>query len=315
MKKLLLFFLILQLTSISAQVENYNLFPSMAPSHLLDDKLEDISFAFGLRVLESDYNGPLIRLRRANDNSEMDFFCRDDDKVDIEAINTWRNGANVFVTRWYDQSGLGRDAFQTTTFRQPRFIPDATQPYWAGDGNDVLIVPENFQNLTESGKNGSVLGIFYATDRSQIPFGVISGGERWLVHINWNNEQCYFDPGYCCNNPRSFINNLPTHPTNPGSLNAWDQYSFVRRDNPSNTNVDKVILRLKGVQKANGNFPNNQSCNLTFNFGLGSAISNSFNTPSQGSTTRFAEIIMYKVGLQDDQIDAIEQNQITFWNL
>lgn len=315
MRKFVIYIVLFSSLLGSAQIASYNHFPTMQPSHILDDRLENISFAFGLRVLESDYNGPLIRLRRASDNAEMDFFCRDDDLVDIEAINTWRNGANVFVTKWYDQSGMARDAFQTTTFRQPRFVPDNVQPYWAGDGNDVLIVPENFQNLTETGKNGSVLGVFYATDRADSAFGVLSGRERWLVHINWSNERCYFDPGYCCNNPRSFFNNLPTHLTNPGSLTVWDQYTFVRRDNPLSTALDRVILRLGGVQRVNGNFPDNQSCNLTVNFGLGATIVNSGNSITGGSTTRFAEIIMYKVGLENTELETIEENQITFWNL
>ena len=213
----------------NSQIVQYNQFPTKQPTHILDDRIEDISFAYSLRLLESDYDGPLIRLRRASDNAEMDFSCAANDRVDIAAIDTWRAGSNVFVTIWYDQSGMGRDAFQTNTALQPQFISDVTQPYFVGDGsNDRLIVPESVQNLTENGKNGSVIGVFFATDRNDTAFGVLSGGERWLVHINWGDENCYFDPGYCCNGPRSFVNNLPTNP-NPGSLGIWDQYTFVRR--------------------------------------------------------------------------------------
>lgn len=295
---------------------NYNQFPSMRPSHVLDENLDNISFAYGLRVLESNYNGPLIRLRRDSDDTESDFYCGDNDRVDINAINNWRGAAKVYVVIWYDQSGLELNAEQDINNRQPEFIPDPTQPYFAGDGtDDRLLVPENFQNLTEDGKNGTVLGIFYATDRADTAFGVASGRNRWLVHINWSNEKCYFDPGYCCNNPRFFVNNIPTHPTSPGSLGVWDQYSFLRRDDPANAATDKVIMRLAGIEKVNGDFPDNQSCDLTFNFGICAAISNNVGNGTGYSTTRFAEMIMYKTGKEDGFLQTIEENQINFWNL
>lgn len=301
---------------IFGQVAQHNQFPSMKPIHILDDKLNDVSFAYGLRVLESNYNGPLIRLRRDSDNTESDFYCGDDDRVDINAINNWRSSANVYVVIWYDQSGLDLNAQQNINGNQPEFVPDTTQPYFAGDGsNDCLLVPENFQNLTEAGKNGTILGVFYATDRADIAFGVANGTDRWLVHINWSNEQCYFDPGYCCNNPRSFVNNIPTHPSNPGSLGIWDQYSFLRRDDPANAASDKVILRLAGIEKVNGSFPDNQSCNATFNFGIGAAIVNSIGTGNGYSTTRFSEMIMYRTGKEDSFLQMVEENQINFWNL
>ena len=81
-----------------SQIGNYNTFPSLPPLHLLDDVdlLQDISFAYSMRLLESDYEGPLVRLRRASDNAERDFFCNQEDKVNVLEIDNWRNGSNVF---------------------------------------------------------------------------------------------------------------------------------------------------------------------------------------------------------------------------
>lgn len=297
------------------QIAQYNHFPTRQPTHILDEKLEDISFAYSLRLLESDYDGPLIRLRRASDNQEMDFTCADDDRVDIAAIDIWRAGSLVYVTIWYDQSGIGLNAIQTNTAFQPQFMPDPTQPYFVGDGtNDLLIVPESQLNLTENGKNGTILGVFLATDRADSAFGTASGTNRWLVHINWDNERTYFDPGYCCNNPRSFINNLPTAP-NPGSLGIWDQYSFIRRNDPATMVTDRIIMRLGNTEKVNGGFPDNQACTLNANFGICAVINNAANNGSGYSNTQFAEMIMYKEGKEDPFIDEIEKNQIAFWNL
>ena len=55
---------------VYGQIANYNHYPTIKPSHILDEKLTDISFAFSMRVLESDYTGAIVRLRRASDNAE-----------------------------------------------------------------------------------------------------------------------------------------------------------------------------------------------------------------------------------------------------
>lgn len=318
MKPITTYILLLLLTTASGQIGNYNHFPALPPAHILDDDnlTEDINFAYSLRLLRSDYEGALIRLRRASDNAEQDFFCGDDDRIDIDAINTFKGTSNVFVTVWYDQSTLGINAIQTIADRQPRLIPDTTQPYFAGDGaNDSLIVQSTMAQIIENGKNGSVAGVFYATDRADSAFGAISGSDRWLVHINWSNERCFFDPGYCCNGPRSFVNNLPTA-TNPGSLTVWDQYSFIRRDDPAVPSIDRTIMRLGGVQKVNGDFPDSQSYAPSNNrFTLGAIGTNTTNGTTSHSDTRFAEMIMWNRGKEDVFIQEIENNQIAFWNL
>lgn len=305
--------------TLNAQIIDFNHFPSMQPLHILDDVnlTEDISFAYSLRVLRSDYEGPLIRLRRASDNQESDFFCGDNDRVNIDAINSFRGSSNVYVTVWYDQSILEVNAIQPIANRQPQFIPNVTQPYFAGDGSDdSLIVQTTMHDVTENGKNGSIAGVFFATDRADSAFGSISGSDRWLVHINWSDEQCYFDPGYCCNSPRSFFNNFANAPNNPGSLNTWGQYSFIRRDNPASATIDRTILRLGGIEKVNGGFPDVQSFAPSDNrFALGATGTNTTNGTTSHSNTRFVEIIMWKRGKEDVFIQEIEENQITFWEL
>ncbi len=292
----------------------------MKPSHILDESKENISFAFSMRILESDYEGPIIRLRRSNDNDIKDFSWGENDIVDIDAINAWRGGNTVFVVQWFDQSGLNRHAIQTVANLQPQFMPNAFRPYLVGDGlNDRLIVSTGTQTITQQGKNGSVFGVFLATDRADSAFGVINGSngsDRWLTHINWNNERCYFDPGFCCVNvdTRSFINNLP-NATNPGSLGIWDQYSFIRRDNPLDTNNDRIILRLGGTEESNDPFADNLRCTIDYNFGICAIINNTTNNAVSFSNTRIQEIIMYAEGKNDFFINEIETNQISFWNL
>jgi len=281
------------------KIANHNYFPTLQPSHVLDEQLTDISFAFSMRVLVSDYDGPLIRLRRAIDGMEQDFGWGDNDIVDIDAINTWRSGSNVFIHTWYDQSGLGRDAVQTTSSSQPRFYPDSVRPYFQGDGiNDHLTIdtPNGIQDVTNSGVEGTVITVIKATKKNQHTFGVLVNSDRWSTHINWSNNNVYFDPGVCCNNPRFFNNN--------GNVNVWDQYTFIRTSTNS-------IARLAGIQMFNGTYTKGR-CTRTEDFAIGWATGNQSNNHS---TSSFLEFIMYSTDVTANKYQMIEENSIIFWNI
>jgi len=60
-KGMLLIFLFLSL-GIFAQVNRFHEFPMFSPTHILDQKLDNVNFALSFRILVSDYNGPLVRL-------------------------------------------------------------------------------------------------------------------------------------------------------------------------------------------------------------------------------------------------------------
>ncbi len=298
MKKLVLCISILFSSSSFGQISQYNQFPTMRPSHILDSKLTNISFALSLRVLESDYNGPLIRLRRDSDNAQQDFGWADNDVVDVGAIDAWRGAANVFVVTWYDQSGLGRNAIQNTNAFQPQFITDPTRPYFFGDGtNDRLDINTSIQILTNAGVNGSVLSVLFTTSKSQFSFGTRQPGvntNRWSTHINWVNNRVYFDSGICCSDPVRWGTN-----TN----NQWQQLSFIR------ANVIQTIRR-GGTILRTGNYTLGR---CTANNGFGILYSNGNN--SQFATNRFTELIMYSTDISINNIQEIEEDQIDFWNL
>ena len=285
--------------TIHGTIANYNHFPTLTPLHILDEKLTNISFAFSMRVLESDYNGPLIRLRRASDNSEKDFGWGDNDIVDVAAINAWRSGSNVYVHTWYDQSGLGRDAVQTISSKQPRFYADVAYPYFQGNGVDdylTIDTPNGIQDVTHAGKEGTIISILKATNKSQYTFGVANGINRWSAHTNWSNGNIYFDPGICCNNPRSFLNNTNT--------NKWAQYTFIR------TNAN-IIMRTNALEKVNEAYTLG-ACTRTEDFAIGWATGAS---SSEKSTTGFIEFIMYKIDIDAIKYKKIENNSIIFWGL
>jgi len=298
MKKTFTFFWVLILCIQSyGQVAQHNQFPSIKPSHILDEKLDNISFALSMRVLESNYEGPLVRLRRSSDNTEMDFGWGDNDIVDIIAINAWRGASNVYLVTWYDQSGLNRNAVQPIANKQPQFFPNAVHPYFQGNGSTHrLDINTSIQVLTNAGANGSILGVFTATRKNQHSFGVLIGRNRWSTHINWGNRRTFFDPGICCNSTRSFENSA--------NENIWNQYSFIR----TNTTV---FARQKSILKFSGNHTTGR-CTITNNFGI--LYANGTNS-SHHSNIKISEMIMYSTDISAANYSEIEENEIKFWNL
>ena len=95
-----------------------------------------VTYCFGLRLLKVGYSGPLIRLRRASDDAESDFFSIRG-FLDTASIATWLGESDGFVKTWYDQSGNGRDAVQALDANQPKYIASHNgRPAILWDGAD-----------------------------------------------------------------------------------------------------------------------------------------------------------------------------------
>ena len=69
-----------------------------------------------------------MRVRRSSDNAEQDFSAaviadaNGNRTLDTASLLTFCGAGNGFVTTWYDQSGNGRHAVQTTAANQPRIV-------------------------------------------------------------------------------------------------------------------------------------------------------------------------------------------------
>jgi hypothetical protein len=87
---------------------------------LLDD-YPNAATAYSLRQLKNAYTGSVIRVRRASDNTEQNIGFVDNE-LDTSSLTSFCSGTNGFVTTWYDQSGNGRNATQTTAANQPQIV-------------------------------------------------------------------------------------------------------------------------------------------------------------------------------------------------
>jgi len=87
---------------------------------LLLDSYSGAAVAYSLRQLSWAYGGPAVRVRRDSNNAEQDFTATE---VSDGTLATWvGTGNNGFVTTWYDQSGNGGHATQTSTTLQPQIV-------------------------------------------------------------------------------------------------------------------------------------------------------------------------------------------------
>lgn len=90
------------------------------PAGILDD-YPGAAAAYSLRLLNTDYTGDAVTVRRASDNTTTNIGFVDGE-LDVDALNTFCSGTDGFVTVWFDQSGNGNDAANTTASEQPKIF-------------------------------------------------------------------------------------------------------------------------------------------------------------------------------------------------
>lgn len=107
--------------------------------------------AYSLRLLNDDYTGDAITVRRASDNATQGIGFVDGD-LDVASLETFCSGTDGFVTVWHDQNGSGENAFITTASAQPQIVSSGSvltsfgKPAVYFDGvNDLLD-----SNITDS---------------------------------------------------------------------------------------------------------------------------------------------------------------------
>lgn len=268
------------------------------PSYLLDT-YGGASVGYSLRKLSSTYTGNAIRVRRSSDNAEQDFgFIAD--VLDTASLLTFVGAGNGFVTTWYDQSGVGRNAIQTTASLQPQIVvsgvvnilnnkpsilwSDTYDKFMANtlaiSTNSITIAAvyssknySNFTKLISIGSDQSNSGLAY------IPFAGSSQYD-WIT-----NDFVFFGSGYNLLPPR-IASNGQVHPDNVqtyGFLNAnntntnmylnGNEISY-RVQQTGNINLGNGFIRLGNSdiwaqQQFRGNmqeiivYPINQNANLT----------------------------------------------------
>jgi hypothetical protein len=155
-----------------------------APTNLLLDDYPGAAAAYSLRKLDKDYGGFAVEVRRSNDGNTQNIGFSNGD-FDTASLNSFCSGTSCTVRTWYDQSGNGRDAVQTTVANQPLIyasgsvVLENTKPAMDFDGSNDFFTNSAPQFTTHtiisvSLTDTETLSIIAGTN-SNVPFGSTFG--------------------------------------------------------------------------------------------------------------------------------------------
>ena len=78
--------------------------------------------SFSLRLMNENYTGPAIRVRRSSDNTEINIGFNSSRTLDIVSLLSFAGSGSAFITVAYDQMGSGINPSQTISANQPRIV-------------------------------------------------------------------------------------------------------------------------------------------------------------------------------------------------
>ncbi len=152
--------------------------------------------AFSLRKLSSDYAGNAIQVRRSSDNTTSDIGFTVNGDFDTTALKTFVGANNGFVSKWYDQSGNGRDATQATLAAQPQIVNAGSVYRRNGKPtiyfNSTSLVTASYTGYSSAFTLEIVAGIqnntSYSTFGAKTTTGIAGPWEHWHQYFAYGNN-------------------------------------------------------------------------------------------------------------------------------
>jgi len=165
--------------------------------YLLADEEADLAYS-DARLLNPDYTGALIKVRRSSDNTEQDipFVLLNDEYVlnetNLLAFVGTSNGDHGYITKRYNQSGSGvNHASQTSMSAQPPIVvdgvvlkdPESDRPAHLCDGtNHFFDIEDSGVNVSRSNLNVSVFSDAVGANGFRVGIGTSNNG---VVPSTW----------------------------------------------------------------------------------------------------------------------------------
>jgi len=185
--------------------------------------------AFSLRRLNVNYTGNCIRVRRSSDNAEQDIGFVNSQLDTASLLSFVGIGNNGFVTTWYDQSGVIRNATAPVAANQPQIVINGNLNFFNGkpsillDGNDFfgIALPTYTQ-----------LNSYYVINHTDIdfvyPVGTANNRHGWYATQGSTSTLLISSYG----SPSLFVNNtLFTGTTRNDVYNFLNGYKLVVHQN------------------------------------------------------------------------------------
>lgn len=134
---------------------------------LLGSYTANVWGGYALYQLWSSWTGNLIRVRRSSDNTEQD-IGQSSGVLDISSLNTFVGANDGYITKWYDQTGLGHDFPQATTSKQPKIVDAGT---YCGEILWSEADPDRLVTTASSGTPNAFTVYFAGRNRQPSPGG------------------------------------------------------------------------------------------------------------------------------------------------
>lgn len=287
---------------------------TLAPSLLLD-LYPSAAAAYSVRKLRTAYTGSAIRVRRSSDNAEQNIGFTALGNLDTTALTTFCGGFAGFVTTWYDQSGNGANAIQTTASQQPIIVNGGSVININGKPSidfSLSSVPTTLiANLSSTNEFWTMFGVLNVKPIGAVETTYLYG--RWFSIGNsgtqdYNNTQSCI--GFGTNQPFAGVSGPPSFVTGYNNFFTGQAISY---------NTQYVVNSLKTGNTIKNGLNNTLTSGFTQAgtlsaslFGIGANVTFA---PENNSVFKgnIQEVIYYKLD-QSSNISPINTNINTFYN-
>lgn len=213
---------------------------------LLLDAYPSAAAAYSLRKLRGAYTGSAIRVRRSSDNTESNIGFTALGNLDTTSLTSFCGSGNGFVTTWYDQSGNGYNATQTTAANQPQIVSSGSVLV------DTLSKPQISMGTTCFLNVNTALSFTQPFTPIAVAEPIATSGFEFIFDTNGGNRITTFSSNTQL--PAMFagvtVTGTATH--------TRAQHLYFSIYNTSNS-----FLFLDGVQRISGNTGLNSLSNIT----------------------------------------------------
>lgn len=308
--------------SIRAKAEKYMTKETLLTTTPMLDGITS-GVALSLRKVYSNYTGPCLRVRNSSTNVETDIGFAEDGWIDQSALLSATGANSGFVVTWYDQSGGGRNATQTSASLQPLIVLNGVVQLV--DGRPAVVASN-----AGAGMNVVPTGMVRNTGGAtmQCVFRYASGT------VQGNTSVVFASTGSGATSTRFAVMVSPTggvaDPTKLGAgvrrldadsyfaiSGSRDMSSLVSNNNICTTVMDYSTATINQWINRNTNIVNGtaQTVGVTSDTDPLAIILFSRSGTNLPANVTISEVIIYNQILTTEQRTSIEGNQSTAFNI
>lgn len=259
------------------------------------DSYPNAAVAYSLRKLRLLYTGAAIRVRRSSDNTEQDIGFSGSYQLDISSLISFCGSGSGFVTTWYDQSGNGRNAIQTTAANQPQIVSSGS--VLNQNSKPSVYFQDSTDRLVCVSSGSTTNNTMVTVSKFNTPLT----GYRVIMSIGATSSSCYALLGWG-NSPYQ----RGIYSVNTQSLNG--NYTSNQEIWGSTTQTSSAKLWVNGANQTITNSTQTYTANLN-EINLGN---DEFGSALRGN---LQEAIYWNTTQSDTNLIAINTNQNSYYNV